>query len=457
MAGAAAATATALALTPIQIVPADVAVSAHPTTVQPHLTDAMVKLLAAASNMTAAKLPAAGVVPKVGPNPLAAAPSAAAPVVGTQNAASDWLTGAYQGIQAWVDWGVNYATDLLYWAGWFVPFSGTIAAQTDIFYWTLIRPVSDNIFYQAVVPIVNDPLNLGVWVNGISNAVRYSVNDVINFGIAEFNYFFGWLIPPIPPLPPIGSLAATTPTLESIAKSVQTALTSLAAAINPAKTSTKTDAAVKLTPTATQTQDPAEKPAETPAGAEDKGKAAEKGTQAAGGAAGQQPTDPQAGEPKTDTKSDRTTETKGADPAGTDPKGTDPKVSDPKASGPQASDPKASGPTAGDTKASGPTAGDTKASGPKAGAPTAGDTEGPTAQQDGVKPSKPVKTPGKKADDKTTEVKNTKDAAGQQTESTGTTKPGKGDNVRGGKGTKTTPSGTGAGQNTGSDSHAIKG
>lgn len=447
MAGAAAATATALALTPIQVVPADVAVPAHPTTFQPHLTDAMVKLLAAASNMTAPKLPAAGVVPKVGPNPLAAAPSAAAPVVGTQNAASDWLTGAYQGIQAWVDWGVNYATDLLYWAGWFVPFSGAIAAQTDIFYWTLIRPVSDNIFYQAVVPIVNDPLNLGVWVNGIGNAIRYSVNDVINFGIAEFNYFFGWLIPPIPPLPPIGSLAATTPTLESIAKSVQTALTSLAAAINPAKTATKTDAAAKLTPTAAQTQDPAEKPAETPAGAEDKGKAAEKGTQAAGGAAGQKPTDPQAGEPKTDTKTDRTAETKGADPAGTDPKDTDPK-----ASGPQGGDTKASSPQGGDTKASGPQAGDTKA-----GAPTAGDTEGPTAQQDDVKPSKPVKTPGKKADDKTTEVKNTKDAAGQPTESTGTTKPGKGDNVRGGKGTKTTPSGTGAGQNTGSDSHANKG
>ena len=33
------------------MVPADVAVPAHPTSVQPHLTEAMVKLLAAASNM----------------------------------------------------------------------------------------------------------------------------------------------------------------------------------------------------------------------------------------------------------------------------------------------------------------------------------------------------------------------------------------------------------------------
>ncbi len=427
MAGAAAATATALALTPIQVVPADVAVPAHPTTAQPHLTEAMVKLLAAAGNMASPKPPAAGVIPnvgqKVGPNPLAAVPLAAAPVVGPQNAASDWLTGAYQGIQAWVDWGVNYATDLLYWAGWFVPFSGTIAAQTDIFYWTLIRPVSDNIFYQAVVPIVNDPLNLGVWVNGIGNAIRYSVNDVINFGIAEFNYFLGWLIPPIPPLPPIGSLAATTPTLDSIAKSVQTALTSLAAAINPAKTSTKADPAAKLAPTAAQTQAPAEKPANIDT-------TTEKGTQTEATGTGQ----PQVGEPKTELKTDPKTDPK-ADPK-TDPKAelkTEPKT-----------DPKA------DTKPD-----------PKAGAPAAGDTDGSVAQQqDDAKATKPVKKPGKKDGDKTG---TTNPADNQAAGGAGTTdtKPG---NVRSGKvtGEKTAGQSSNAGsstgsQNSGSDNHGKAG
>lgn len=426
MAGAAAATATALALTPIQVLPADVAVPAHPTTVQPHLTEAMVKLLAAANNMTAPKLPAAGVVPnvgqQVGPSPLAAAPLAAAPVVGPQNAASDWLTGAYQGIQAWVDWGVNYATDLLYWAGWFVPFSGTIAAQTDIFYWTLIRPISDNIFYQAVVPIVNDPLNLGVWVNGIGNAIRYSVNDVINFGIAEFNYFLGWLIPPIPPLPPIGSLAATTPTLDSIAKSVQTALTSLAAAFNPTKAPTKTDATAKTDPATKLAPTAAELP-EKPANVDT---TTEKGTQTESTGTGQ----PQVSAPKTDLKTDPTTDPKAG------PK-TDPKV-DPK------TDPKT------DTK-----------SGPKAGAPAAGDTAGSAAQQqDDAKAATPAKKPGTKNGDT---AGTTNPADNQAAGGTGTTdtKPGK---ARTGKtkGEKADAQSSHAGSNTGgqhsgSDNHGKAG
>lgn len=433
VAGAAAATATALALTPIQVVPADVAVPARPSSVQPHLTEAMVKLLAAASTMTAPappKLPAAGVVPKVGPNPLAAAPLAAAPVVGTQNAASDWLINAYTGIQAWVDWGVNYATDLLYWAGWFVPFSSTIAAQTDIFYYTLIRPISDNIFYQGVVPIVNDPLNLFVWTQAIRNVVRMSIPPVINFGISEFNYFFGWLIPPIPPFPPIGPLAATTPTLESLAKSVQTALTSLAAGFAPTKTANKTDPTSKIAPTAAQTQAPADKPAEkpveTPTKVEDKGKADEKGTQTEGTEAGQ-PTDPQAGEPKTEPKPDPKAEPK------SDPK-TDPKA-EPK------TDPKTEPKTD-----------------PKPNAPAAGDTDGPAAQQqDEVKAPKPVKTRGKKTGDKTGTTNAGDNQAAGETGTTGTTKPGKG--TKGTKGEKGAgqSSNANSGQHAGSEGHAAKG
>lgn len=401
MAGAAAATATAVALTPIQVVPADVAVPAHPTSVQPHLTEAMVKLLAAASNITPPApptLPGAGVVPKVGPNPLAAAHLASAPVVGVQNAASDWLTNAYVNIQAWVDWGVDYATDVMYWLGWFVPFSGTIAAQTDIFYYTLIRPISDNIFYGAVVPIVNNPLNLGVWANGIWNAARWSVSDVVNFGIAEFNYFFGWLIPPIPPLPPIGPLAATQP--PNLAAAVKTALTNLASALNPAKAPAKSDPTAKIAPTAALT----EKPAETPTKADENGKTDEKG---AATEAEQQPTSPNADEPKTETKPDPKAETKGDEPK------TD----------------------------------------PKAGAPAAGETEGPAADpQDEVKAPKPVKKPGKKAGTKNAEDNQATDATG-----TTDTKPGK---PRGGKATKNekgTKAQTGAGQNSGADNHAAQG
>lgn len=188
----------------------------------PHLTQAMVKLLAEAKSTAAAaasQLPAATAIPNVGAVPTAATTTAVTPL----NAASDWLTGAYVGIQAWVDWGVNYAVEIAYWlGGWGVPFAGTIGAQTSIIYWSLIRPISDDIFYRAVVPIVNNPLNLGVWINGIGQAIRYSIHDVVNFGIAEFNYFLGWILPPLPPLPPLAATAAAAKAKTALAATATT-------------------------------------------------------------------------------------------------------------------------------------------------------------------------------------------------------------------------------------------
>ncbi|MGV0745441.1 hypothetical protein [Mycolicibacterium sp. XJ870] len=214
MAGAAAATATTLSLTAVQVTPEDIAVPAQSVSVEPQLSQAMVDLLAAASRMTAAvPVNSSGGTPtgEVAP---AAAVTAAPGDVSVQNAASDWLTWGYQGIQEWVDWGVNYAADLAFWAaGWGVPFAGLIGNQIDLFYYELIRPIADNIFYQLVVPVVNQPLNIFAWTNGIANAIGYSVNDVIDFGYREFDYFFGWILPPLPPLPPIwpfNTLATTT-------------------------------------------------------------------------------------------------------------------------------------------------------------------------------------------------------------------------------------------------------
>ena len=62
--------------------------------------------------------------------------------------------------------------------------------------------------------MLNDPLNLGVWVGGAANAIGDSVIDAINFGIQEFNYFFGWAIPPVPP---IGPFAAEDGLLRTVA------------------------------------------------------------------------------------------------------------------------------------------------------------------------------------------------------------------------------------------------
>ncbi|MEV0674140.1 hypothetical protein [Mycobacterium sp. NPDC050441] len=196
VAGAAAATATAIALAPVQAAPADIAVPAHPTSTQPQLTQAMIDLLAAASRMTAA------VAPKVStesgaPTPGVAPTAATTGDVGVQNAAGDWLTSAYQGIQYWVDYGV----DLAQWAFGLVPYGYLIGDQIGIFYDTLIRPIANGYFYGWLVPVVNDPLNPYVWSNGFVNTVNAAVNAGINFGIAEFNYFFGWILPPLPPRP----------------------------------------------------------------------------------------------------------------------------------------------------------------------------------------------------------------------------------------------------------------
>lgn len=205
VAGAAAATATAIALAPVQAAPADIAVPAEPTSTQPQLTQAMVDLLAAASRMTAAVAPR--IASQTGDAPASGVAPAAAVTgdVAVQNAASDWLTAGYEFIQYWVDYGVDVAE----WALGWIPGGWIIGDQVDIFYNTLIRPIANAIFYDAVVPIVNDPLNFGIWVNSIGNAIGTSINAAIDFGVAEFNYFFGWILPPLPPLPGL----ATTQTL----------------------------------------------------------------------------------------------------------------------------------------------------------------------------------------------------------------------------------------------------
>ncbi|OBC05093.1 hypothetical protein A5784_11655 [Mycobacterium sp. 852013-50091_SCH5140682] len=234
IAGAAAATATTIALTPVQVTPADIAVPAHPTSsAQPQLTQAMVELLAAASRMTAAvpTVPKPAPVPGSGPT-TGAAPALATPnaVVTPQNAASDFVTSAYQYIQSWVDWGVNYGVDIAYWlGGWGVPFAGLIGAQTDIFYYQLIRPISNSVVYNLINPVLNAPLNLGVWANGIVDVGWSIAAAAWNTVVAEANYFLGWVLPPLPPLPPGLPFAATAQTTSLTATApTQTLSTALA-------------------------------------------------------------------------------------------------------------------------------------------------------------------------------------------------------------------------------------
>ncbi|WP_155946604.1 hypothetical protein [Mycobacterium sp. URHD0025] len=213
VAGAAAATATAIALAPVQAAPADIAVPAQPTSTQPQLTQAMVDLLAAASRMTAAVAPNLTDPTDAAPAPGIAPAAAVTRDVAVQNAAGNFLESSYLGVQAWVDWAVDYGTDLAYWVGQWVPFVSPITTQVDIFYWTLIKPIADAVVLTFLVPVVNDPLNLGVWVNSAGAAINQSFQAAVNFGVAEFNEFFGWILPPLPPPFPTVASVATTQTL----------------------------------------------------------------------------------------------------------------------------------------------------------------------------------------------------------------------------------------------------
>ena len=140
---------------------------------------------------------------------------AAADVAAPLNAASDWLTSAYQWVQYWVSYGVDLADYVL----GFIPFGYFIGDQINIFYDFLITPIADSIVYGLINPILNDPLNLSTWVDGLVNVGQTAITAAINTGIVEFNYFFGWLIPPLPPLPippfPLATVETVAP-LETI-------------------------------------------------------------------------------------------------------------------------------------------------------------------------------------------------------------------------------------------------
>jgi hypothetical protein len=144
-----------------------------------------------------------------------------AAAVAPQNAVSNFIVTAYQAIQPWVDYGVDLAQYVLQ----FIPFGGLIGAQVNIVYYQLIRPISDSVVYDLVVPVVNDPLNPASYVNGLIAVGATSVKALVNTGIAEANYFLGWLIPPIPPLPFAATITtATTLKTTTLATQLETAV-----------------------------------------------------------------------------------------------------------------------------------------------------------------------------------------------------------------------------------------
>ena len=181
--------AACVALAPAIAPPPDVKVPANRPDATRVLSKAAVELLAAVQRMSPAV--ASSAVPATAP--IAAVAAVPAP----QNAASDFIVNAWNAALPWIDYGVNLADYVL----GFIPYGYLIGDQVSIVYYSLVRPVANSFVLDLVAPVVNDPLNIFSYTNGLIALGSVTVTSLINLGINEFNYFFGWLIPPLPPLP----------------------------------------------------------------------------------------------------------------------------------------------------------------------------------------------------------------------------------------------------------------
>lgn len=176
---------------------------------------------------------AAAVLGLVSP-PAPAKPAAAAATTTPQAAATANATGDLV-INAWnfADYWINYAADLTqYVLSWLWPLN-YIGDQAPILWDNLGSPIGDATVYGLIVPVLNHPLDLSVWVAGLTYVAQASWTALVNTAVAEVNYFLGWLLPPLPPLPippfPFAAvptvptaLAAAAPTSGTTAQASQT-------------------------------------------------------------------------------------------------------------------------------------------------------------------------------------------------------------------------------------------
>jgi hypothetical protein len=122
--------------------------------------------------------------------------AAAQQQLAAQNAATNAVDYAYSVLTYWTDYGVELADYALQ----FVPMGYLISSQINIIYPQVIG-VTDSIVYDLIDPVLEDPLDPATYLDGLIDVAVSTINALVNVVLAEVDYFFGWLIPPLPPRP----------------------------------------------------------------------------------------------------------------------------------------------------------------------------------------------------------------------------------------------------------------
>ena len=88
-----------------------------------------------------------------------------------------------------IDYGVSVFQDVLA----PIPVVRIVGDQVELLWDNLVQPISDSVVFGAIDPILNAPLNINSYINGVYNVGATTVNSLINTGFAEANYFLGGL------------------------------------------------------------------------------------------------------------------------------------------------------------------------------------------------------------------------------------------------------------------------
>ncbi len=136
----------------------------------------------------------------------------------TQNTASDLIDSVYSVTRYWANYvSTELGPSLINW----VPFGYLVSDQILIWYPDFVRPTVDSFVYDFLDPVVDDPLNLTVWVDGVSDIINTAATGVSDAISNEINYIvtLGWFPFPLPPAPDLAlpgpapvSVAAPTAT-----------------------------------------------------------------------------------------------------------------------------------------------------------------------------------------------------------------------------------------------------